>query len=60
MHFLQGEADVGLGADHVAACAGTWIHMPPQMPHSVRAKTPVKMLLLLLKQPPNATPSQSK
>lgn len=49
MHFLQGEADVTLGADHVTASAGTWIHMPAQLPHSIRAKTPVTMLLLLLK-----------
>jgi hypothetical protein len=28
---------------------GTWAHMPAQLPHSVLAKTPVVMLLLLLK-----------
>jgi quercetin dioxygenase-like cupin family protein len=50
MHFLRGEADVGLGADTVAAAAGTWIHMPAELPHSVHAKTPVVMLLTLLKQ----------
>jgi quercetin dioxygenase-like cupin family protein len=58
MHFLSGEADVTLGRDHVTAAAGTWIHMPPQLRHSIRARTPVTMLLLLLKQPPekgNAT-----
>jgi quercetin dioxygenase-like cupin family protein len=51
MHFLSGEAEVGLGSDTVSAAGGTWIHMPPQLPHSIRAKTPVTMLLLLLKQP---------
>lgn len=50
MHFLSGEADVTLGPDRIDATAGSWIHMPPQMPHSIRAKTPVVMLLLLLKQ----------
>ena len=49
MHFLAGEAEVTLGPDAVAANAGTWIHMPPQLPHSIRAKTPVVMLLTLLK-----------
>jgi quercetin dioxygenase-like cupin family protein len=49
MHFLEGEADVGLGSDQVTAEAGTWIHMPANLTHSIRAKTPVKMLLLLLK-----------
>ena len=49
MHFLSGEADVTLGAEKMAAAAGTWIHMPAGMPHSISAKTPVVMLLLLLK-----------
>jgi quercetin dioxygenase-like cupin family protein len=49
MHFLSGEADVTLGADKVPATAGTWIHMPAQLPHSIAAKTPVVMLLSLLK-----------
>jgi quercetin dioxygenase-like cupin family protein len=51
MHFLAGEAAVTLGPDKVAAKAGTWIHMPAQLPHSISTKTPVVMLLLLLKQP---------
>jgi quercetin dioxygenase-like cupin family protein len=49
MHFLSGEADVTLGADAMEARAGTWIHMPAQLPHSIRTKTPVVMLLSLLK-----------
>jgi quercetin dioxygenase-like cupin family protein len=49
MHFLSGEAEVGLGADNVSAGPGAWIHMPPHLSHSIRAKTPVVMLLLLLK-----------
>lgn len=49
MHFLQGEADVVLGQDKVKASAGTWIHMPARLPHSILANTPVSMLLLLLK-----------
>jgi quercetin dioxygenase-like cupin family protein len=53
MHFLTGESDVTLGTDKVVANAGTWIHMPPQLPHSIRTKTPVVMLLSLLK---NAAP----
>jgi quercetin dioxygenase-like cupin family protein len=50
MHFLQGEADVTLGKDAMTAGAGAWIHMAPLLPHSIRAKTPVVMLLLLLKK----------
>jgi quercetin dioxygenase-like cupin family protein len=49
MHFLSGEADITLGGDHRAAAAGAWVHMPAGLKHSVRAKTPVVMLLSLLK-----------
>ena len=49
MHFLTGDSDVTLGPDKVVANAGSWIHMPAKLPHSIRAKTPVVMLLSLLK-----------
>lgn len=49
MHFLSGEADVTLGSERIAAKANTWIHMAPQLPHSIHATTPVVMLLLLLR-----------
>jgi quercetin dioxygenase-like cupin family protein len=49
MHFLTGESEVTLGPDKVVANAGTWIHMQAQLPHSIRTKTPVVMLLSLLK-----------
>ena len=49
MHFLSGEAAVTLGDNLVSAKAGTWVHMPPNLKHSIRANTPVSMLLLLLK-----------
>ena len=51
MHFLEGDADVTLDGDVVATSAGTWIHMQAQLPHGIRAKTHVVMLLLLMKQP---------
>jgi quercetin dioxygenase-like cupin family protein len=50
MHFLKGEAAVTLGSDKIDAHAGTWVHMPAQLPHSIRTRTPAVMLLLLLKQ----------
>ena len=49
MHFVSGEASLTLGDDPQEAVAGTWVHMPANLRHSVRAKTPVAMLLLLLK-----------
>lgn len=47
--FVKGEANVGLGDDVQEAHAGTWVHMPANLKHSIRAKTPVVMLLVLLK-----------
>ncbi len=49
LHFLQGEAAVTLGGDTLEAAAGTWVHMPKGLRHSIRAEMPVVMLLLLLK-----------
>ena len=52
MHFLEGEADVTVGSDNMKARPGTWIHMQPNLKHSIVAKTPVSMLLLMFKNPP--------
>jgi quercetin dioxygenase-like cupin family protein len=49
LHFLHGEATVTLGDDKHEAKAGTWVHMPTGQRHSIQAKTPVVMLLLLMK-----------
>ena len=49
LHFLQGEAGLTLDDDTLHAQPGTWVHMPKGMRHSIQAKTPVVMLLLLLK-----------
>ncbi len=49
LHFLQGEASVTLGDDRHEAKPGAWIHMTKGLRHSIVAKTPAVMLLLLLK-----------
>ena len=49
VQFIRGEATLTLGADTHAAQPGTWVHMPAGLTHSIRATTPVVMLLLLLK-----------
>jgi quercetin dioxygenase-like cupin family protein len=49
LHFLQGEAKLRLGDDTVEARPGTWVHMAKGLRHSIRAETPVVMLLLLVK-----------
>lgn len=48
LQFLEGEADVSLGGEQKAVRAGSMIHISRGLPHSVRAATPVKMLLLML------------
>ncbi|MEJ5252281.1 MAG: cupin domain-containing protein [Chthonomonadetes bacterium] len=50
LHFVQGEATLTLGSEERIATAGTWVYMTPNLPHSVVAKTPVVMLLILLRQ----------
>ena len=50
LHFLQGEARLTLGDDALEAKPATWVHMPAGLKHSIKAMTPVVMLLLLLKE----------
>ena len=47
--FLKGEASIGLGDDVKTTVPGTFVHMPPGLKHSIKAKTPVVMLLILFK-----------
>lgn len=49
LSMIKGEAQLTLGNDTMDVAAGAWVHMPGHLPHSVRAKTPVVMLLLLLR-----------
>jgi quercetin dioxygenase-like cupin family protein len=49
LYFVTGEATVGLGDDMKEAQAGTWVHMPAGLKHSIKAKTKVVMLLVLVK-----------
>ena len=49
LEVVEGEATITLADQTVEASAGTWIHMPASLPHSVVAKTPVVLLLHLLK-----------
>jgi quercetin dioxygenase-like cupin family protein len=50
LHFLKGTARLTLGEDSFDAVEGTWTHMPPHMPHSILAKTPVTMLLIMFEK----------
>ena len=49
IQVVQGEATLTLGDDTIEARPGTWVHMPAGLRHGVQARTPVVMLLLLLK-----------
>lgn len=48
IQILQGEATVTLGGDSYELGSGSWIQMEPRLKHSIFAKTPVIMLLLML------------
>ncbi|MGA9396711.1 MAG: cupin domain-containing protein [Anaerolineaceae bacterium] len=48
LHFLAGEADLTLGKDKIQATTGSWAYMPAKLPHSLVAKTPVTMLLIMI------------
>jgi quercetin dioxygenase-like cupin family protein len=48
LQFLDGEADLTLGQDSYTATAGSWAYMPALTPHSLVAKTPVTMLLVMI------------
>ncbi|MBL8164034.1 MAG: cupin domain-containing protein [Anaerolineae bacterium] len=48
IQIVQGEATVTLGNDTHELSAGAWVHMPPRLKHSITAKTPLLMLLLML------------
>ncbi|MCI0713686.1 MAG: cupin domain-containing protein [Chloroflexi bacterium] len=49
IHIIDGNAEITLGEDRHKVSSGTWLHMPPNLNHSVRAVTPLKMLLYMLK-----------
>ena len=49
IHVLEGEARLTLGGETRDASAGAWVHMQPQLEHGIYAKTPVVMLLTMIK-----------
>lgn len=55
LYFLEGEAEVQLGVDRVQAQTGSFVYMPPMLPHGISAKSPVKMLLVQIKTVLNKT-----
>lgn len=49
IEIVDGQAEIVLAGDRHEAGPGTWIAMPAGTAHSVRATTPVVMLLVLLR-----------
>lgn len=53
MHFLSGEATVTLGQDTVEVGPGAWVRMDSGLAHAIVTKSPVIMLLTLIKGSPD-------
>ena len=47
LHFLSGEANVTLGEEVKQVTGNSWVYMEPHLPHSIKAKTRVVMLLMM-------------
>ena len=50
LYFLEGEAEVQLENDKVAARGGSFIYMPPMLPHGIVARSRLRMLLVQIKE----------
>ncbi len=55
VHILDGEGDAIVGDEPRALGPGTWFRMPAGTPHSIRARTPLRMALSLLPDPGGST-----
>jgi quercetin dioxygenase-like cupin family protein len=49
LEVLKGEGSMTLGKEFTDIKAGSWVYMPPELPHSLKTKTPLVMLLTLVK-----------
>ena len=49
IQIIKGEAEITVGKESVAGKPGTWIQMAAKTPHSIKAESPVVMVLTLLK-----------
>ena len=49
LYFIEGQAEVQLGEDKVNAQPGSFVYMPPMLPHGISAKTALRMLLVQMK-----------
>jgi quercetin dioxygenase-like cupin family protein len=49
LYFLEGTGEVQLGEDNRQVRSGSFVFMPPDLPHGIRAKSHLRMLLIQLK-----------
>lgn len=49
IHLVSGQATLTVGEESVVGKPGTWIQMVAKTPHSIKAESPVVMLLTLVK-----------
>jgi quercetin dioxygenase-like cupin family protein len=49
IQILKGNAAMTVGDEPISGKPGTWIQMAADTPHSIKAETPVVMLLTLMK-----------
>lgn len=50
IEIVAGTADLEVGGEAFPGRPGTWVRMPSRTPHSVRATTPLVLLLTLLRE----------
>ena len=49
VHVLDGEAELIIGGEPVRVQAGEFMNMPANIPHAVKAVSPFKMLLTMIR-----------
>ena len=49
LYFLEGEGEVQLGEDRRPVRSGSFVYMPPELPHGIRATSGLRMLLVQIK-----------
>ncbi len=50
IYGLEGEAEITIAETRHVVASGRALHLPPDTPHSVRALSPFKMMLVMLKR----------
>ena len=51
LQILEGEVELTIGGEKVTATAGQAVVMPAKIPHGLTATKPMKMLLVMIREP---------